>query len=104
MDDVRGMGYIRMVGLLTKLKDWESARTSKAFDNQGKSLAKWDHEVEAVPGLPGFFLSVLWVEKIAVEIAEGDSNTSELGTSLARGLLCEEDVLKPEPAVGALKV
>ena len=61
-------------------------RVVTANDDQGKSYVKWDGEVEAIPGRPGFSHYPLWATKrLPAERTEEDPNTWELGTSLAGG-------------------
>ena len=61
-------------------------RVVTAIDEQGKSYAKWDHEVEAFSGRPGFSFFPMWAtKKLPAEMTEEDPNTWELGTSLAGG-------------------
>jgi quercetin dioxygenase-like cupin family protein len=61
-------------------------RVVTAIDDQGKSYVKWDNEIEAVPGRPGFSFFPMWAtKKLPAEMTEEDPNTWELGTSLAGG-------------------
>jgi quercetin dioxygenase-like cupin family protein len=61
-------------------------RVVTAFDEQGKSYAKWDHEVKALSGRPGFSFFPMWATKnLPAEMTEEDPNMWELGTSLAGG-------------------
>jgi len=61
-------------------------RVVTAIDDQGKSYVKWDNEIKAVPGRPGFSFFPMWAtKKLPAEMTEEDPNTWELGTSLAGG-------------------
>lgn len=61
-------------------------RIVTGHNKEGKSIIKWDSEVEAKPGRPGFSQSPLWAtKKLPAEMTEEDPNTWELGTSLANG-------------------
>jgi quercetin dioxygenase-like cupin family protein len=61
-------------------------RVVTGHNEKGKSIVKWDGEVEAKSGRPGFSQSPLWAtKKLPAEMTEEDPNTWELGTSLAGG-------------------
>jgi len=61
-------------------------RVVTAIDNEGKSYVKWDSQVEAVSGRPGFSFFPMWAsKKLPAETTEEDPNTWKIGTSIADG-------------------
>ncbi len=61
-------------------------RVVTGHDHNGKSVVKWDSEIEDKPGRPGFSLIPMWAtKKLPAETTEEDPNTWELGTSIANG-------------------
>jgi quercetin dioxygenase-like cupin family protein len=61
-------------------------RVVTAIDKDGKSFVKWDSEVEAVSGRPGFSFFPMWAtKKLPAETTEEDPNMWKIGTSIANG-------------------
>jgi quercetin dioxygenase-like cupin family protein len=55
-------------------------------DREGKSYVKWDSEVAAVAGRPGFSFFPMWATKqLPAEATEEDPNTWKIGTSIGGG-------------------
>jgi len=64
----------------------EMRRVVTDIDKDGKSYVKWDGEVQAKTGRPGFSFFPMWAtKKLPVETTGEDPNTWEIGTSLANG-------------------
>jgi quercetin dioxygenase-like cupin family protein len=61
-------------------------RIVTGHNDQGKSIIKWDTEIESTPGRPGFENIPLWAtDTLPARLTDDDPNTWELGTSLANG-------------------
>lgn len=61
-------------------------RIVTGHDENGKSMVKWDGEIESRSGRPGFENIPLWAtDSLPVRLTEEDPNDWELGTSLANG-------------------
>ena len=64
-------------------------------DKEGKGRVKWDSEVEAVQGRPGFSYFPMWATKdLPPVLTEEDPNTWKFGSSIAGGSvfrLCRYD-------------
>ena len=55
-------------------------------NNEGRSVVKWDTEIEGQPGRAGFENIPLWAtDQLPPRLSEDDPNTWDLGTSLANG-------------------
>ncbi len=61
-------------------------RVVTANDNDGKSFVKWDSEIEAISGRPGFSRFPMWAtRKLPAEQTEEDPGKWEIGTTIAGG-------------------
>ena len=61
-------------------------RLVTANNSEGNSFVKWDSEVEAISGRPGFSFFPIWATKrLPAELTEEDPNTWEIGTSIGGG-------------------
>lgn len=73
-------------------------RIVTGHDENGKSMIKWDTEIESIPGRPGFENIALWAtDSLPVKFTDEDPNDWELGTSLANGSVLR--IVKYEPGV-----
>jgi len=55
-------------------------------DEQGRSVAKWEQEIEGKTGRPGFEHLLLWAtDTLPVEFKEDDPIEWEIGTSMTNG-------------------
>ena len=61
-------------------------RIVTGHNESGKSMVKWDSEIDSKPGRQGFEQVPLWAtDSLPVQLTDDDPNTWELGTSLANG-------------------
>jgi quercetin dioxygenase-like cupin family protein len=61
-------------------------RVVTANDNDGKSCIKWDNEIEAISGRPGFSRYPMWAtKKLPAEQTGEDPIKWEIGTTIAGG-------------------
>ena len=73
-------------------------RVVTGTDENGKSMLKWDREIESQPGRAGFEQVPLWAtDRLPVQLTDDDPNTWELGTSLANGSVFR--ICRYEPGV-----
>jgi quercetin dioxygenase-like cupin family protein len=73
-------------------------RVVTGHDANGKSMVKWDSDIESRPGRPGFEQVPLWAtDRLPVRLTEDDPTTWELGTSLANGSVFR--IARYEPGV-----
>jgi quercetin dioxygenase-like cupin family protein len=68
------------------LKEMKIRRIVTGHDENGKSMVKWDTEIESQPGRPGFENIPLWAtDTLPARLTEEDPNDWELGVSLENG-------------------
>ena len=61
-------------------------RVVTGHSEMGKSMIKWDSEIDCKPGRPGFEQVPLWAtDSLPAKFTDEDPNDWELGTSLANG-------------------
>lgn len=73
-------------------------RIVTGHDEAGKSIIKWDSEIDSKPGRPGFEQVPLWAtDSLPVKLTDEDPNDWELGTSLADGSVFR--ICRYEPGV-----
>lgn len=61
-------------------------RVVTGHDQEGRSIIKWDSEIEGKPGRPGFERVDLWAtDTLPARLTEDDPVKWDLGTSLANG-------------------
>jgi len=73
-------------------------RIVTGHDENGKSMVKWNSEIEARSGRPGFENVLLWAtDSLPARLTEEDPNDWELGTSLANGSIFR--MVRFEPGV-----
>ena len=61
-------------------------RVVTGHNEKGKSIIKWDSEIDSKPGRPGFEQIPLWAtDCLPAKFTDEDPNDWELGTSLANG-------------------
>jgi hypothetical protein len=59
-------------------------RVVTGHNPEGKSVVKWDSEIEAIPGRPGFSHVPLWATKqLPAKLTDEDPLTWDIGTSMA---------------------
>lgn len=75
-------------------------RIVTGHNEHGKSMVKWDSELESQPGRPGFEQVLLWAtDRLPPQLTDADPHTWELGTSLANGSVLR--LGRYEPGVAA---
>jgi quercetin dioxygenase-like cupin family protein len=75
-------------------------RIVTGHNEHGKSIVKWDSELESQPGRPGFEQVLLWAtDRLPPQLTDADPHTWELGTSLANGSVLR--LGRYEPGVAA---
>ncbi len=73
-------------------------RVVTGHNAEGRSVVKWDSEVEAIAGRPGFSYVPLWATKrLPAELTEEDPGKWEIGTTLAGGSVFR--IVRYEPGV-----
>ncbi len=73
-------------------------RVVTGHDAEGKSLVKWDSEIEVTPGRPGFSQAPMWATKeLPASLTEEDPAQWKLGTSIAGGSVFR--IARYEPGV-----
>jgi len=73
-------------------------RVVTGTNDSGKSMIRWDREIESQPGRTGFEQVPLWAtDRLPVQLTDDDPNTWELGTSLANGSVFR--ICRYEPGV-----
>jgi quercetin dioxygenase-like cupin family protein len=73
-------------------------RVVTGHNNEGRSIIKWDSEVEAISGRPGFSHVPLWATKqLPAQLTDEDPNTWEIGTTIADGSVMR--IIRYEPGV-----
>jgi quercetin dioxygenase-like cupin family protein len=73
-------------------------RVVTGHNNEGRSIIKWDSEIEAISGRPGFSYVPLWATKqLPAQLTDEDPNTWEIGTTLADGSVMR--IIRYEPGV-----
>ncbi len=73
-------------------------RVVTGHNNEGRSIIKWDSEVEAISGRPGFSHVPLWATKqLPAQLTDDDPNTWEIGTTIAEGSVMR--IIRYEPGV-----
>jgi len=64
----------------------KARRVVTGHDHQGRSVVKWDSELEGKPGRPRFEKVDLWAtDSLPARLPEDDPTTWEFGTSIAGG-------------------
>ena len=67
-------------------------------NEDGKSMVKWDSEIEAIAGRPNFAHALVWAtEQLPPQLTEEDPGTWEIGTTIADGSVFR--VCRYEPGV-----
>jgi quercetin dioxygenase-like cupin family protein len=73
-------------------------RVVTGHNHEGRSIIKWDSEIEAISGRPGFSYVPLWATKqLPAQLTDEDPNTWEIGTTLADGSVMR--IIRYEPGV-----
>jgi quercetin dioxygenase-like cupin family protein len=73
-------------------------RVVTGHNHEGKGIVKWDSEIEAISGRPGFSYVPLWATKqLPAKLTDEDPNTWEIGTSIAGGSVFR--IARYEPGV-----
>jgi len=73
-------------------------RVVTGHNNKGRSIVKWDSEIEALSGRPGFSYVPLWATKqLPAKLTEEDPSTWEIGTTIADGSVFR--MIRYEPGV-----
>jgi len=73
-------------------------RIVTGHNHQGKSIVKWDSEIEAISGRPGFSYVPLWATKqLPAKLTDEDPSTWEIGTTIADGSVFR--IIRYEPGV-----
>ena len=73
-------------------------RVVTGHNKDGKSMVKWDSEIDSIPGRPGFEQVPIWAtQNLPAKLTEDDPNHWELGTSLANGSVIR--IRRYEPGV-----
>lgn len=73
-------------------------RVVTGHNHEGKGIVKWDSEIEAISGRPGFSYVPLWATKqLPARLTDEDPNTWEIGTSIAGGSVFR--IARYEPGV-----
>ena len=92
-EDFGGRGWDEEVFKMMKIR-----RVVTGHNPEGKGIIKWDSEIEAVPGRPGFSQVPLWATKqLPARLTEDDPATWEIGTTLAGGSVFR--IARYEPGV-----
>jgi len=67
-------------------------------DSDGKSMVKWDTELESIPSRPGAERVEIWAtDSLPAKLTDDDPATWELPTNLSNGSVCR--VVRFEPGV-----
>lgn len=73
-------------------------RVVTAHNDEGRSVVKWEDEVEGIPGRAGFTYFPMWATKeLPARLTDEDPNTWEIGTNIANGSVFR--IVKYEPGV-----
>ena len=73
-------------------------RVVTGHDSEGKSVVKWDSEIEVTPGRPGFSQAPMWAtQELPASLTEEDPAQWKLGTSIAGGSVFR--IARYEPGV-----
>lgn len=73
-------------------------RVVTGHNEEGKAVVKWDSEVEATSGRPGFSYVPLWATKqLPAKLTDEDPSTWEIGTTIAGGSVFR--IIQYEPGV-----
>jgi quercetin dioxygenase-like cupin family protein len=73
-------------------------RIVTGHNENGKSMIKWDSEIDSKPGRTGFEQVPLWAtDSLPAKLSDEDPNEWELGTSLANGSVLR--ICRYEPGV-----
>ena len=76
----------------------KSRRVVTGHNQDGRSIVKWDTEIEGQPGRAGFENVPLWAtDQLPARLSEEDPNTWDLGTSLGNGSIFR--ICRYEPGV-----
>lgn len=66
--------------------EMKTRRVVTGHNQEGKSILKWDSEIESKPGRPGFEKVDLWAtDSLPARLTEEDPIHEEYGTTLANG-------------------
>ena len=66
--------------------EMKTRRVVTGHNQEGKSILKWDSEIESKPGRPGFEKVDLWAtDSLPARLTEEDPIQREFGTTLANG-------------------
>jgi len=73
-------------------------RIVTGHNSAGKSMIKWDSEIETIPGRPGFSQAPMWAtQQLPVRMSEEDPATWEIGTTIANGSVFR--IIRYDPGV-----
>ena len=73
-------------------------RIVTGINHEGRAIVKWDSELEAVQGRPGFSYVPLWAtEQLPAKLIDEDSGTWETGTTIGGGSVFR--MIRYEPGV-----
>lgn len=73
-------------------------RVVTGHNKEGKSIVKWNSEIEITPGRPGFSQAPMWATKeLPAKMTEEDPGQWKIGTSIAGGSVFR--VARYEPGV-----
>ena len=73
-------------------------RVVTGHDADGKAVVKWDSEIDAVPGRPGFSHVPLWAtDKLPPVLTDEDPAKWDIGTTVADGSVFR--IIKYDPGV-----
>jgi quercetin dioxygenase-like cupin family protein len=73
-------------------------RVVTGHNKEGKSIVKWNSEIEVIPGRPGFSQAPMWATKeLPARLTEEDPGQWKIGTSIAEGSVFR--VVRYEPSV-----
>jgi quercetin dioxygenase-like cupin family protein len=73
-------------------------RVVTGHNHEGRGMVKWDGEIEAIPGRPGFSQVPLWATKqLPAKLTEEDPTTWDIGTTIAGGSVFR--IVRYEPGV-----
>ena len=73
-------------------------RVVTGHNDEGRSVVKWDDEVEDIPGRAGFTNYPMWATReLPARLTDEDPNTWEIGTSIGNGSVFR--IVRYEPGV-----
>jgi quercetin dioxygenase-like cupin family protein len=73
-------------------------RIVTGHNSKGKSVVKWNNEIRAIPGRPGFSQAPMWAtEQLPARLSEEDPASWKIGTTIAGGSVFR--VIRYDPGV-----